>query len=146
MSAKLETFIQPYLKQNIPDLRPGDTVRVYQKIKEEGKERIQVFEGLVLARKHGKDINATITVRRISQGVGVERVFPIHSPSVEKIEVVKSAKVRRAKLYYLRDARGAKARLKAKAMGIAVEPAEPATTSSDVGGEAGLGGEPDDKK
>ncbi len=114
MTTKIETFNQSQLKKELPDIRPGDTVRVHQKIKEGDKERIQVFEGLVLARKHGKGISATITVRRIISGIGVERIFPIHSPIIEKIEILKRAKVRRAKLYYLRTAKGKKARLKRK--------------------------------
>lgn len=104
-----------------PDIRPGDTVRVHQKIKEGSKEHLQMFEGVVLARKHGKGISATITVRKISSGVGVERIFPIHSPSLDKIEVVKRSKVRRAKLYYLREAKGKKARLKTAKFGLAKE-------------------------
>ena len=111
---RLNTFLKPYLKQDIPDIRPGDTVKVYQKIKEGDKERIQAFEGLVLARKHGKEAGATITVRRVVSEVGVEKIFPIHSPSIEKIEILRRGKVRRAKLYYLREAKGKKARLKKK--------------------------------
>ncbi|MFH1968128.1 MAG: 50S ribosomal protein L19 [bacterium] len=109
-----------------PDIRPGDTIKVHQKIKEGSKERIQVFEGIVIARKHGKGISSTITVRKIVDGVGVERIFPVHSPVIEKIEVVKHGKVRRAKLYYLRTAKGKKARLKNKEFveAIAEEPAE----------------------
>ena len=114
------TIIKEYLKDQIPDIHPGDTIRVHQKIKEVGKERIQIFEGLVLARKHGKGINATITVRKVSQGVAVERIFPIHAPFIQKIEIIKRAKVRRAKLYYLRDAKGKKARLKTTAFEIEV--------------------------
>ncbi len=114
MATKIEIFNQLQLKKELPDIRPGDTIRVHQKIKEGDKERIQVFEGLVLARKHGKGISATITVRRMISGIGVERIFPIHSPIIEKIEVLKRAKVRRAKLYYLRTAKGKKARLKQK--------------------------------
>ncbi len=114
MTTKIETFLKPFLKDNISDIRPGDTVRVYQKIKEGDKERVQVFEGLVIARKHGKEIGATITVRKIISGIGVERIFPIHSPRIEKIEVIKGQKVRRAKLYYLRKAKGKRARLKKK--------------------------------
>ena len=114
MATKIEIFNQLQLKKDLPDIRPGDTVRVHQKIKEGDKERIQVFEGLVLARKHGKGISATITVRRMISAISVERIFPIHSPIIEKIEVLKRAKVRRAKLYYLRTAKGKKARLKQK--------------------------------
>jgi large subunit ribosomal protein L19 len=123
MSTKIETFLKPFLKKDLPDIRPGDTVRVYQKIKERNKkvksssgkkEKTQVFEGLVLARKHGKEIGATITVRKVISGIGVERIFPIHSPVIKKIEIVKRGKVRRAKLYYLRKAKGKKARLKKK--------------------------------
>ena len=86
-----------------PEIRPGYTVKVHQKIKEGDKERIQVFEGMVIARHGGNNINATFMVRKISDGVGVERIFPLHSPTIAKIEVAKKAKVRRAKLYYLRD-------------------------------------------
>jgi len=112
MSTKTRNFIKPQLKNDIPDIKPGDTVRVYQKIKEKDKERIQVFEGVVLAKKHGKGINSTVTVRKVVSGIGVERIFPIHSPIIEKIEVAKRGKARRAKLYYLREAKGKKARLK----------------------------------
>ena len=112
----------------MPELRPGDTIKVHQKIKEGNKERIQIFEGVVIAKKHGKGISATITVRKVVDGVGVERVFPIHSPAVEKFEVLRSAKTRRSKLYYLRTAKGKKARLKKKefAAAIADSPAEEA--------------------
>lgn len=111
------------LKKDLPDIRPGDTIKVHQKIKEGDKERIQVFEGVVIAKKHGKGISATITVRKVVEGVGVERIFPIHSPFIAKIEVVKSGKVRRAKLYYLRHTKGKKARLKKKDFALAI--AEP---------------------
>ncbi len=86
------------------DIRPGDTVRVWQKILEEkGKVRLQAFEGLVIARKHGKEPGATFTVRKIASGVGVERIFPLYSPALDSIEIVRRAKVRRAKLYYIRE-------------------------------------------
>lgn len=85
------------------DLRAGDTVKVWQKIQEKGKTRLQAFEGLVLAVKHGKEPGATFTVRKVTSGVGVEKIFPLYSPMLDKIEVVKSAKVRRAKLYHIRD-------------------------------------------
>ena len=84
------------------DLRPGDTVRVWQKIEEKGKTRLQAFEGLVLARKHGSEAGGTFTVRRVASGVGVEKVFPIYSPMIDKIELVKRSRVRRAKLYFIR--------------------------------------------
>lgn len=85
------------------DLRAGDTVKVWQKIQEKGKTRLQAFEGLVLARKHGTEAGATFTVRRIASGVGVEKVFPLYSPIIDKIEVLKRSKVRRAKLYHIRE-------------------------------------------
>ena len=86
------------------DIRPGDTVRVFQKIEEEkGKYRLQVFEGLILARKHGTEAGATFTVRKVTSGVGVEKIFPLYSPMIDRVEVVKRARVRRAKLYYIRD-------------------------------------------
>ena len=100
--SKLDTFNQKQLKKDLPKIRSGYTVQVHQKIKEGDKQRIQIFEGLVIARKHGTGINSTITVRKISSGVGVERIFPVHAPFIEKIEVVKKGKVRRAKLYYIR--------------------------------------------
>ncbi len=99
-------------EEKIPEIKTGDLVRVHQKIKEGDKQRIQVFEGLIIAKKHGKGINGTITVRRVSSGVGVERIFPIHAPFIEKIEVVKRHKVRRAKLYYIRQKTAKQARLK----------------------------------
>lgn len=85
------------------DLRAGYTVRVWQKIQEKGKTRLQAFEGLIIARKHGTEAGATFTVRRTSGGVGVEKIFPLYSPNIDKIEVIKRARVRRAKLYYVRE-------------------------------------------
>lgn len=96
-----------------PEFRPGDTLRVHVKIKEGDKERIQVFEGVVIAQRHG-GARESFTVRKMSYGVGVERVFPLHSPAVDKIEIVSSGKVRRSKLYYLRNLQGKKARLKSR--------------------------------
>ncbi len=84
-------------------IKPGDTVKVHQKIQDKGKTRIQVFDGLVLARKHGDEAGATFTVRKVTSGVGVEKIFPLYSPLIDKIEIVKRAKVRRAKLYYIRE-------------------------------------------
>ena len=103
------------LKKELPDARPGDTVRVHIKIVEGEKERIQVFEGVAI-RLRGGGIRKTMTVRKVSFGVGVERIFPIHSPRVEKIEIIKRAKVRQARLYYLRSLRGKAARLKERRM------------------------------
>ena len=99
------------MKKDIPEFRPGDTVRVYQKVKEGDKERIQVFEGVVI-RKRGSGTDATFTVRKVSYGVGIERTYPLHSPVIEKIEVVRFGKVRRARLYYLRERLGKDARIK----------------------------------
>ena len=94
--------VDPVARKAI-DMRVGDTVKVYQKIQEKGKIRLQVFEGMVLARKHGSEQGGTFTVRKTSNGYGVERIFPLFSPIIDKIEVTKRAKVRRAKLYYIRD-------------------------------------------
>lgn len=101
------------MKDDVPDFGPGDTVRVHVRVVEGGRERTQVFEGVVIARR-GSGISETFTVRRVSYGVGVERVFPVHAPVVQKIEVVRRGKVRRAKLYYLRDRQGKAARIKEK--------------------------------
>jgi len=102
-----------HLRSDSPDFSPGDTVRVHVKVREGEKERIQVFEGVVIGRRGG-GIRETFTVRKMSYGVGVERVFPLHSPSVDKIELVRRGKVRRAKLYYLRALRGKAARIEEK--------------------------------
>ncbi|MCX6713148.1 MAG: 50S ribosomal protein L19 [Candidatus Vogelbacteria bacterium] len=85
------------------DLRPGNTVRGWQKIQEKGKVRLQAYEGLIIAHKHGSEAGATITVRRVASGVGMEKIFPLYSPNIDKIEILRSAKVRQAKLYYIRD-------------------------------------------
>lgn len=121
-----QKIIESQLKK-MPVIRPGDAVRVHQKIKEGGKERIQVFEGVVIAAKHGKGISGTVTVRKVVDGVGVERIFPLHTPSLSKIEVISSAKVRRAKLYYLRDIGSKKAKLKKKEFAAAIAPEESKT-------------------
>lgn len=105
-----EVIEKEHLRKDIPEFKAGDTVRVYVRVKEGDKERIQVFQGVVIARKHG-GIRETITVRKVSSGIGVERIFPLHSPVIEKIEVVQEGKVRRAKLYYLRQLKGKKARI-----------------------------------
>ncbi len=111
---KIKKFLEPFMKKNLPEVKPGDTVRIYEKIKEKDKEKVNTFEGIVIARKHGKEIGATITVRKEIAGVGVERIFPLHLPTIEKIEILKRAKVRRAKLYYLRKLKGKKTKLKEK--------------------------------
>ena len=107
----MQAFNDKYMKDEPPVAEVGDTVKVHIKVKEGSRERIQVFEGTVIAKKHG-GIEETITVRRVSYGVGVEKVFPIHAPTVDKIEVVRHGKVRRAKLYYLRDRVGKAAKVK----------------------------------
>lgn len=103
MEATLQFLPKDVAARKDLDLRAGDTVRVYVKIQEKGKTRTQLFEGLVLATKHGKETGSTFTVRKISNGVGVERIFPLYSPNIDRIEIVKRSKVRRAKLYFLRD-------------------------------------------
>ena len=109
----MKALTSQYMKKELPEMNVGDTVRVHVKIKEGSRERIQIFEGTIIAKKHG-GIEETITVRRLSYGVGVEKVFPVHSPSIEKIETVRSGFVRRAKLYYLRDRVGKAAKVREK--------------------------------
>ena len=107
----MQAFTEKYKKAEPPVVAIGDTVKVHLKVKEGNRERIQIFEGTVIAKKHG-GIEETFTVRRVSYGVGVEKVFPVHAPSIDKIEVVRHGKVRRAKLYYLRDRVGKAAKVK----------------------------------
>ncbi len=109
----LKLIANSSIKENKPVVNIGDTVKVYCKIKEGDKERIQVFEGTVIAQKHG-GVQETFTVRRVAHGCGIERVFPIHSPNIEKVELVRTGHVRRAKLYYLRDRVGKAAKVKSK--------------------------------
>ena len=109
----MQAFNEKYLKAEPPATQVGDMVRVHIKVKEGSRERIQIFEGTVIAQKHG-GISETVTVRRVSYGVGVEKVFPIHAPSIERIELVRHGKVRRVKLYYLRDRVGKRAKVKEK--------------------------------
>jgi large subunit ribosomal protein L19 len=108
---RLDNIEQTQLKDNIPNFQSGDTVKVHVRIKEGNKERLQVFEGIVIARKHG-GARETVTVRKVSFGVGVERIFPLHATIIDHIDVTRRGKVRRAKLYYLRDLRGKAARIK----------------------------------
>ena len=107
----IQAFTNEQLKKEVPVVRIGDTVRVHNKIKEGNRERIQMFEGTVIA-KHGGGISETFTVRRVSYGVGVEKTFPIHSPNVEKVDIIRVGKIRRAKLYYLRGRVGKASKVK----------------------------------
>ena len=109
----LQAFTNEQLKSELPEVNVGDTIRVHNKIKEGNRERIQMFEGTVIA-KHGGGISETFTVRRVSYGCGVEKTVPIHSPNVEKVDIIRSGKVRRAKLYYLRDRVGKASKVKEK--------------------------------
>ena len=111
MSKVIEKITSAQLRSDIPEFRPGDTVRVHAKVVEGSRERIQIFEGVVIKRR-GAGISETYTVRKISNGVGVERTFPVHTPRVAKIEVVRKGRVRRAKLYYIRALSGKAARIK----------------------------------
>ena len=109
----MKALTSQYMKEELPQMNVGDTVRVHVKIKEGARERVQVFEGTIIARKHG-GIEESITVRRLSYGVGCEKVFPVHSPSIVKVEPLRRGKVRRAKLYYLRNRLGKAAKVKEK--------------------------------
>ena len=109
----LQQIEKEQLRSDIPDVRPGDTVRVMVRVKEGTRERVQPFEGVCIARKGG-GLRETLTVRKVSGGVGVERIFPMHSPSVAEMKILRRGKVRRAKLYYLRQLKGKKARIKEK--------------------------------
>ncbi len=113
MNPIIDELEKTYMEKEIPDLNPGDTVRVFVRIIEGNKERTQAFEGTII-KKHGSGINKTITVRKIFQGVGVERVFLLHSPRIEKINIVRRGDVKRAKLYYLRERSGKATRIKEK--------------------------------
>ena len=109
----IETLEKEQMRLDMPDFGPGDTIKVHVRIKEGDKERIQVFQGVVIRKRRG-NTRATFTVRKVTYGIGVERIFPFHSPSIDKIEIIKRGKVRRAKLYYLRKLRGKAARIKEK--------------------------------
>ena len=112
----IEAITQPQLRSDHPDFRAGDTVKVHVRVREKEKERIQIFQGVVISRR-GAQLSASFTVRKSTQGVGVERVFPTHSPMIAKVEVVKRGKVRRAKLFYLRARRGKAARIRERGIG-----------------------------
>jgi len=134
----ITTLEKNYLRVDLPEIHPGDTIRVVQKIKEGDKERLSPFEGLVIARKHGRGITATFTVRKVVDGVGVERIFPLHSPNISKIEILRRSKVRRAKLYYIREKAAREVRRKMKSLRNEAEkidtvsPTEVATDQEDI--------------
>ena len=109
----IDTLENEQMRLDIPDFKPGDTIRVHARIKEGEKERIQVFQGAVIRKRKG-GTGATFTVRKVSYGIGVERIFPLHSPSIDNVEIVSRGKVRRGRLYYLRSLRGKAARIKEK--------------------------------
>jgi large subunit ribosomal protein L19 len=136
---KTDLVDQAYLRTDVPEFRPGDTVKVHVRVVEAGRERIQVFQGVVI-RRQGGGLQETFTVRKISFGVGVERTFPVHSPSIGKLEVVTRGHVRRAKLYYLRELRGKKARIKERRLGeeelAAIAAAEAERATAGDGGAA----------
>ena len=113
MNPIIEELEKPYMEKEVPNVNPGDTVRVFVRIVEGNKERIQAFEGTII-KKHGSGINKTITVRKVFQGVGVERVFLLHSPRIDKISIIRRGDVKRAKLYYLRERSGKATRIKEK--------------------------------
>jgi large subunit ribosomal protein L19 len=116
MTNKLDQFKAKFIKKDIPEIKIGDIVKIHLKLAEKtkaGGDKIQIFEGLVIAKKHGKGVEGTFTVRKITEGVGVEKIFPLHCPTISKIEVIKHSKVRRAKLYYMRGRVGKKARMSA---------------------------------
>lgn len=127
----------PRLRDDLPDFRPGDTLRVHVRVAEAGRERIQMFQGIAI-RRRGGGLRESFTVRKISFGVGVERTFPLHSPTIAKIEVLSRGRVRRAKLYYLRERRGKRARIR--------ELREPVPAAKTGNGESGADAEPDDEQ
>jgi large subunit ribosomal protein L19 len=137
---KTDLVDAPYLRTDLPEFRPGDTVKVHVRVVEAGRERIQVFQGVVI-RRQGGGLQETFTVRKISFGVGVERTFPLHSPSIGKLEVVSRGHVRRAKLYYLRERRGKRARIRERRLGedelAAIAAAEAARAAAGSAATAG---------
>jgi large subunit ribosomal protein L19 len=130
---RLDVVEKAQLRESVPEFQPGDTVRVHVRIKEsETKERLQVFEGIVIARKHG-GVRETITVRKTSFGVGVERIFPLHATIIDHIDVIKRGRVRRAKLYYLRELRGKAARIRERDTRTKTTAAQGATAAGKKG-------------
>ena len=124
MSVKLIEFNKKQLRSDLPEIKPGMQIKVYERIKEGDRERLQAFTGVVLAKKHGKGINATITVRGVVAGVGVEKVWPIHSPKISKIEIMKTPTVRQSKLYFLRSLSPKKTRKKLSVFKNIIAPQE----------------------
>ncbi|HEY4716176.1 MAG TPA: 50S ribosomal protein L19 [bacterium] len=134
MQHLIKTVEENYLKKSLPDFRVGDTVKVYSKVQEGEKERLQIFEGVII-RKRGSGTGATFTVRKISYGIGVERIFPLHSPSVDRIEIVTRGRVRRARLYYLRDKIGKGTKIKRRTVVIpeeGIEDSAPETVNNEI--------------
>jgi len=131
---KTDLVETPRLREDLPDFAPGDTIKVHVRVAEAGRERIQVFQGVVI-RRQGGGLRETFTARKISFGVGVERTFPVHSPTIARIEVVSRGRVRRAKLYYLRERRGKRARIR--------ERREPITTRAAASARPEQGAEPE---
>jgi large subunit ribosomal protein L19 len=128
---KIDSVLSESLRRDLPPFRPGDTVRVHVNVREGDKERVQVFEGVV-TRRRGRGASATFTVRKISYGVGVERIFPIESPQVKKVEIKARGHVRRSRLYYLRELAGKKARLRSKVRDLSGLVAEEAGTAAEA--------------
>ena len=128
---KVDLIERSRLRTDLPSFRPGDTVKVHVKVSEAGRERIQMFQGVVLGRRGG-GLRETFTVRKVSFGVGVERTFPVHSPTVAKVEIVTHGKVRRAKLYYLRELSGRRAKIRERRVAVPEEGTVIAVTTEDV--------------
>lgn len=133
---KVDPIEKSRLRDDLPEFRAGDTVKVHVRVVEAGRERVQVFQGVVL-RRRGGGLRESFTVRKISFGVGVERTFPVHSPQIARIEVVSRGDVRRAKLYYLRERRGKRARIRELRTPIGARAAEPASTEDEAAGDEG---------
>jgi large subunit ribosomal protein L19 len=129
---KVDLVEKPRLREDLPDFRPGDTVRVHVRVAEAGRERIQVFQGVVI-RRRGGGLRETFTVRKVSFGVGVERTFPLHSPTIARVELLTKGRVRRAKLYYLRERRGKRARIRERRE---APPGQPTPPQADEGEES----------
>ena len=132
MNTPTDTLVASHLRRDLPEIHAGDTVKVQQKIKEGDKERVSAFEGLVIAAKHGKGISATFTVRKVVDGVGVERIFPLHAPMIVGVEVLRRSNVRRSKLYYIRDKAAREIRRKMKRVWSDAVPVAPKPAVEEV--------------